>query len=202
MKKCPNQTLGYGIRRTPIVLGLSAALCMPAAFSYANVGERVDGESVQSVLQTHTVKGTIVDETGEPMIGVSVIVKGQSTVGTITDFDGNFVLDVPAGKGILEVSYIGYKTQEVAVGKNAQITIKMEPDTQALDEVVVVGYGTVKKRDVTGAVSSMKNKDVVIAPTNNVMEALSGKIAGMDIMKTSGQVGEDVEILLRGSRSI
>ncbi len=117
MKKCPNQTLGYGIRRTPIVLGLSAALCMPAAFSYANVGERVDRESVQSVLQTHTVKGTIVDETGEPMIGVSVIVKGQSTVGTITDFDGNFVLDVPAGKGILEVSYIGYKTQEVAVGR-------------------------------------------------------------------------------------
>ena len=202
MKKCPNQTLGYGIRRTPIVLGLSAALCMPAAFSYANVGERVDRESVQSVLQTHTVKGTIVDETGEPMIGVSVIVKGQSTVGTITDFDGNFVLDVPAGKGILEVSYIGYKTQEVAVGKNAQITIKMEPDTQALDEVVVIGYGTVKKRDLTGAVASMKNEDVTVAPTTNVMEALQGKIAGMDIVKSSGQVGEDVSITLRGSRSI
>ena len=164
MKKCPNQTLGYGIRRTPIVLGLSAALCMPTAFSYANVGERVDRESVQSVLQTHTVKGTIVDETGEPMIGVSVIVKGQSTVGTITDFDGNFVLDVPAGKGILEVSYIGYKTQEVAVGKNAQITIKMEPDTQALDEVVVIGYGAVKKRDLTGAVSSVKNEDITLLP--------------------------------------
>ena len=101
MKKCPNQTLSYGIRRTPIVLGLSAALCMPAAFSYANAGGRMDSESVQSVLQTHTVKGTIVDETGEPLIGVSVIVKGQSTVGTITDFDGNFVLDIPTGKGCL-----------------------------------------------------------------------------------------------------
>ena len=77
------------------------------------------------------------------------------------------------------------------MGKSNQLNVKMEADTQALDEVIVVGYGTVKKRDVTGAVSSMKSKDVVIAPTNNVMEALSGKIAGMDIMKTSGQVGED-----------
>lgn len=89
MKKCP-KPLGYGIRRTPVVLGLSAALCMPAAFSYANVGGRMDSESVQSVLQTHTVKGTIVDETGEPLIGVSVIVKGQATVGTITDFGWKF----------------------------------------------------------------------------------------------------------------
>ena len=202
MKRCPNQTLAYGIRRTPIVLGLSAALCMPAAFSYANVGDRMDSESVQSVLQAHTVKGKIIDETGEPMIGVSVIVKGQSTVGTITDFDGNFVLEVPSGNGILEVSYIGYKTQEVTVGKNTQVTIKMEPDTQALDEVVVIGYGTVKKRDLTGAVASMKNEDVTVAPTSNVMEALQGKIAGMDIVKSSGQVGEDVSILLRGSRSI
>ena len=84
------------------------------------------------------------DETGEPLIGVSVIVKGQSTVGTITDFDGNFVLDIPTGKGMLEVSYIGYKTQTVTIGKNTQITIKMEPDTQALEEVVVIGYGAVK----------------------------------------------------------
>ena len=78
----------------------------------------------------------------------------------------------------------------------------MEPDTQALDEVVVIGYGTVKKRDLTGAVASMKNEDVTVAPTSNVMEALQGKIAGMDIVKSSGQVGEDVSILLRGSRSI
>lgn len=96
------------------------------------------------------------DETGEPLIGVSVIVKGQATVGTITDFDGNFVLDIPTGKGMLEVSYIGYKTQTVTIGKNTQITIKMEPDTQALEEVVVIGYGAVKKRDLTGAVSSVK----------------------------------------------
>ncbi len=126
----------------------------------------------------------------------------QSTVGTITDFDGNYVLEVPAATGILEVSYIGYKTQEVTLGKSDVLNIQMQPDTQALDEVVVIGYGTVKKRDLTGAVASMKNEDVTVAPTSNVMEALQGKIAGMDIVKSSGQVGEDVSILLRGSRSI
>ena len=200
MKKCP-KPLGYGIRRTPVVLGLSAALCMPAAFSYANVGGRMDSESVQSVLQTHTVKGTIVDETGEPLIGVSVIVKGQATVGTITDFDGNFVLDIPTGKGMLEVSYIGYKTQTVTIGKNTQITIKMEPDTQALEEVVVIGYGAVKKRDLTGAVSSVKNEDITLTPATNPMQALQGRVAGLDITQASGQPGEGPKLQLRGTRS-
>mgnify|MGYP000156989773 FL=1 len=148
-----------------------------------------------------SVKGTVKDQSGLTLPGVNVLNITNNT-GTITDFDGNYSLEVPSGKHILVISYIGYKTQDITVGKSNQLNIKMEADTQALDEVVVVGYGVMKKRDVTGAVSSMKNKDVVIAPTNNVMEALSGKIAGMDIMKTSGQVGEDVEILLRGSRSI
>lgn len=200
MKKCP-KPLGYGIRRTPVVLGLSAALCMPAAFSYANVDNGMDCESVLSVMQGKTIKGQILDETGESMIGVSVLVKG-TTIGTVTDFDGNYTLEVPSGKNILEISYIGYKTKEITIGNNSLINIKMEPDTQALDEVVVIGYGTVKKRDLTGAVASMKNEDVTVAPTSNVMEALQGKIAGMDIVKSSGQVGEDVSILLRGSRSI
>lgn len=200
MKKCP-KPLGYGIRRTPVVLGLSAALCMPAAFSYANVDNGMDRESVLSVMQGKTIKGQILDETGESMIGVSVLVKG-TTIGIVTDFDGNYTLEVPSGKNILEISYIGYKTKEITIGNNSLINIKMEPDTQALDEVVVIGYGTVKKRDLTGAVASMKNEDVTVAPTSNVMEALQGKIAGMDIVKSSGQVGEDVSILLRGSRSI
>ena len=200
MKKCP-KPLGYGIRRTPVVLGLSAALCMPAAFSYANVDNGMDRESVLSVMQGKTIKGQILDETGESMIGVSVLVKG-TTIGTVTDFDGNYSLEVPSGKNILVISYIGYKTQDITVGKSNQLNIKMEADTQALDEVVVVGYGVMKKRDLTGAVASMKNEDVTVAPTSNVMEALQGKIAGMDIVKSSGQVGEDVSILLRGSRSI
>lgn len=202
MKKGPIQFWGNGFRYTPVVLGLSVALCMPTTFSYANVGGEAAATAVQAVQQARTVKGKVVDETGEPLIGVSVLVKGQGTTGTITDFDGNFALEVPSNLNVLELSYIGYKTQEVTIGKNNQLSIQMKPDTQALDEVVVIGYGTVKKRDLTGAVASMKNEDVTVAPTNNVMEALQGKIAGMDIVKSSGQVGEDVSILLRGSRSI
>lgn len=156
MKKSPKQNWESNIRRTPIILGLSAALCMPSAFSYANASDPVAGELVQSVQQGRTVTGKIIDDTGEPLIGVSVLVKG-TTVGTITDFDGNYSLEVPSGKHILVISYIGYKTQDITVGKSNQLNIKMEADTQALDEVVVVGYGVMKKRDVTGAVSSMKN---------------------------------------------
>jgi len=201
MKKCPNRTLGYSIRRTPIVLGLSAALCMPAAFSYANVGGRVDSESIQAVMQARTIKGQILDETGESMIGVSVLVKG-TTVGTVTDFDGNYTLEVPGGKGVLEISYIGYKTKEITIGNNSQINIKMEPDTQALDEVVVIGYGTVKKRDLTGAVASVKAEDITLNPGVNPMDALQGKIAGLDITNSSGQAGSAPTVQLRGTRSL
>lgn len=116
MKKSPKQNWESNIRRTPIILGLSAALCMPSAFSYANASDPVAGELVQSVQQGRTVTGKIIDDTGEPLIGVSVLVKG-TTVGTITDFDGNYSLEVPSGKNILVISYIGYKTQDITVGK-------------------------------------------------------------------------------------
>jgi len=120
MKKCP-KPLGYGIRRTPVVLGLSAALCMPAAFSYANVDNGMDRESVLSVMQGKTIKGQILDETGESMIGVSVLVRG-TTIGTVTDFDGNYTLEVPSGKNILEISYIGYKTKEITIGNKSNLS--------------------------------------------------------------------------------
>ena len=134
------------------------------------------------------------------MIGVSVLVKGTQ-VGAITDFDGYFKLNAPSGATELQLTYMGYKAQTVKI-TSGKMVVRMEQDNQLLDEVVVVGYGTVKKRDLTGAVASMKNEDIVIAPTNNAMEALQGKIAGLDITKTSGEIGEDVSILLRGSRSI
>ncbi|MCS2696858.1 carboxypeptidase-like regulatory domain-containing protein [Phocaeicola dorei] len=147
----------------------------------------MNNESVQSILQGRTIKGQIIDENNEPLIGVSVTVKGANTIGTITDFDGNYTLDVPAGKNSLEISYIGYKTQEITIGKNTQLNIKMQPDTQILDEVVVVGYGTVKKRDLTGAVASVKSEDIVRMPTSNVLEAIQGQVAGLDITRSSGE---------------
>ena len=154
-----------------------------------------------SLAQTHQVSGIVKDVTGEPVIGVNVSVQGTGN-GSITDLDGKFAIPNVKEKDVLIVSYIGYLTQSIPVGKQTSFTITLKEDAQALDEVVVIGYGTVKKRDLTGAVASMKNEDVTVAPTSNVMEALQGKIAGMDIVKSSGQVGEDVSILLRGSRSI
>lgn len=189
------------VNQTPLLLGLSAMLCMSPAFSHASEWDEFNSESIEKVMQTRQIKGQILDEINEPMIGVSILIKG-TTVGTVTDLDGFFSLDVPAGKNLLEISYIGYQTQSVTLGKESTLNIKLTPDSKELDEVVVIGYGTVKKRDLTGAVASMKNKDVTIAPTSNVMEALQGKIAGMDITKSSGQVGENPTILLRGTRSI
>lgn len=145
MKKNPKQNRESSLMRSPLILGLSMVLCIPVAYSHAKSSNIVNNESVQSILQGRTIKGQIIDENNEPLIGVSVTVKGANTIGTITDFDGNYTLDVPAGKNSLEISYIGYKTQEITIGKNTQLNIKMQPDTQTLDEVVVVGYGTVKK---------------------------------------------------------
>lgn len=150
--------------------------------------------------QMKPVSGTVSDETGEPIIGANVMIKG-SKVGTITDFDGHYTINVEPN-GTLVCSYVGYKTVEVPVAGKSIVDFTLNEDRGLLDEVVVVGYGTVKRRDLTGAVSSMKSGDIVAAPTNNVMEALQGKVAGMDITKGSGEAGSDVNILLRGSRSI
>ncbi len=155
---------------------------------------------IQSVAQQRTVKGKIVDEKGEALIGVTVKVIGTTT-GTVTDFDGLFTLNVP-DKAQLEISYVGYKTQTVTVGNKTDFSITMELDNQELDEVVIIGYGAVKKRDLTGSVVSIKGDDITATPTSNIMEALQGKIAGADIMKPSGAVGSGVDILLRGTRSI
>lgn len=177
--------------------GLSALLCVPVC-SYA-ADAQAKAVPAQAVQQGHTVKGKIVDENGEPMIGVTVRVNGGKAA-TVTDLDGNFSLNARPGD-MLEISYVGYKTANVRA-KSSAMNIQMEADVTGLDDVVVIGYGTVKKRDLTGAVTTMKNEDITIAPTGNVMEALQGKVAGMDITKSSGQIGAGVNILLRGSRSI
>lgn len=150
--------------------------------------------------QNISVSGNVIDETGEPIIGANVVVVGQS-LGTVTDIDGNYALSAPSD-GSLKISYMGYLQQTIAIGGRTTINVVMQEDLKKLDEVVVIGYGTVKKKDLTGAVSSVKSEDITVAPTSNVMEALQGRVSGMDIMKTSGQIGEDVEVLLRGNRSI
>ena len=179
-KDSKNHVIGRWMRRLTATLALA---CM-TVFAYAQ----------------QRVTGTVTDSAGEPIIGASVVVEG-TTVGMTTGVDGDFSLNVPAN-GKLVVSFLGYKTVTVPVAGKTAVNVTLEEDVAMLDDVVVVGYGTVKKRDLTGAVSSVKNDDIVIAPTGNAMEALQGRVAGMDITKTSGQIGETPEILLRGSRSI
>ena len=184
-----------------LVWGLSAAMmsmAFPAMAENPLGGGKVSDSQV--VTQNKTVTGTIVDETGEPMIGVSVLVKGTTT-GTVTDFDGKFSLSA-APNSILVISYIGYQTQEIKVGNQNNLSIALKPDNQVLDEVVVVGYGTVKKRDLTGAVASVKSEDILRMPTSNVVEAIQGQVAGLDITRTNGEAGSGVNMTLRGTRSI
>lgn len=160
-------------------------------------------ESTQSMSanQVRKVTGKVVDENGEPMIGVTVKVKGTST-GVVTDLNGSFSVNVPVGKKTLEFIYVGYSNKEISVAGSSSFNITMIPNSKVLDEVVVVGYGTVKKRDLTGAISSVKEADIKQAPVLNAMEGLAGKISGLDIVRQSGQAGSSPTILLRGNRSL
>ena len=146
------------------------------------------------------VTGTVVDVSGEAIIGASVIVKGTSN-GTITDFDGNFTIQNVPQNGSLVISYVGYRNQTVAVSGKSQIKVTLEEDRQLLDEVVVVGYGVQKKSDVTGALAHLDSKDLVTMPVSNALEAMQGKAAGVDITN-SQRPGEVGSITVRGQRSI
>lgn len=146
------------------------------------------------------VTGVVTDESGEPLAGVSIQVKGTQTL-AITDANGNFQLTGLKANATLSVSYLGFKQQNV-VASSDKLTIVMQEDAENLDDVVVIGYGTVKRRDLTGSVASIAPKDFTIAPTTNIMEALEGRIAGLDISQSSGALGSNPEVTLRGARSI
>ncbi len=147
-----------------------------------------------------TVTGSVKDTNGEPMIGVSVLVVGTNN-GTVTDLDGNYTISGVSENGALKFSYIGYAEQLISVAGENSINVVMKDDNELLDEVVVVGYGIVKKRDLTGSVVSVKSKDIVRMPTSNVMEAIQGQVPGLDIIRGNGDAGSDVSITLRGNRS-
>ena len=156
-----------------------------------------DGEVAQ---QANKVTGIVKDTNGEPIIGANVIVKGQST-GTITDIDGRFVLDTPKD-AILQITYIGYVSQEVKVSGKKELNIILKEDTETLDEVVVVGYGTMKKRDITGSVSSVNTSVLTAGSTPSAADALQGRIAGVNIQKNAGRPGGSYSIQIRGVSSI
>ena len=146
------------------------------------------------------IKGQVTDKNGIPVIGANILVKG-SNLGCITDIDGNYSLKVPA-KSTIVVSYIGYTTQEVTLKGNNFQRIIMEEDSKMLDDVVVVGYGTVKKRDLTGSVSSVKGDDLSLNGVSSIGHALEGKAAGLYIRQNSAQPGGGLDILVRGAGSV
>lgn len=151
--------------------------------------------------QQKPIKGTVVDATGEPLIGVNVSVKGTA-IGIITDIDGKYTLEVPTN-ATLVFSYIGYRTQELSVGNQTTINITMQEDTQNIDEVVVVGYGVQKKETVTGSVSTLKGDDLVKSPVANLSNAIAGKMSGVVTYQRSGEPGYDgATIRIRGSNTL
>ena len=172
----------------------------------ASIGQRLFFFALLTVIsigmyaQGKTVSGTVVDKTGETVIGASVVVKG-TTNGTITDFDGKFTLSNVPNDGTIEISFVGYKTQEISVAGKTNIQVTLEEDTEVLDEVVVVGYGVQKKSDVTGAMSRITSKTIEDRPVQNALQAMQGKVTGVDIT-SNNRPGELGEVRIRGNRSI
>ena len=146
-----------------------------------------------------TAKGTVTDQTGEPVIGATVVEKGNPKNAAVTDFDGNFTLKLQNGKTVV-ISYIGMVTQEVTAGPDMQI--KLLDDNASLEEVVVVGYTSKARKDLTGSVGSVSGAKLAAVPVSSAAEALTGKIAGVQITTVDGQPGADINIRVRGATSV
>ncbi len=170
------------------------ALCMLLTLSFLFMSQTL-------FAQSRTVRGVVKDSTGEFVIGASVLEKG-TTNGTITDLDGNFSIQVESDKAVLQISFVGYTSQDVNVGMKDFLTVVLQDDTKVLDEVVVVGYGAQKKESVVGAISQVSSKELLKSPAANVSQAIAGKIPGVITTQTSGAPGsDDMQIFIRGRAS-
>lgn len=158
-------------------------------------------ESIHQLKAAFPVRGSVKDQSGLPLIGVNILVKGGDQ-GTVTDIEGNFSLDLTDGQETLVFSYTGYEAQEVAINGRAVLEITLSESVSQLDEVVVIGYGTQKKSDLTGSVSKVKGQDLSAFPATNVMQSLSGRATGVQVMQTTGAPGAGVDIRIRGTNSI
>lgn len=151
--------------------------------------------------QNVTVKGTVMDKLGETVIGASVVQKGNASNGVITDIDGNFSINVPANATLI-ISYVGMKTQEIPLKGQKTVNLVLEDDAQALEEVVVIGYGTTKKKDLTGSVASVGGETLAKVPVTSAAEALTGRLAGVQITTTDGSPDAEMIIRVRGGGSV
>lgn len=154
----------------------------------------------RNLIKEINISGNITDENGGPLPGATITVEGTS-LGTVSDIDGNFSIDLEEG-AVLVVSFIGYQSKRITVTNQSRIDVQMELNESALEEVVVVGYGTVKKSDLTGAVSQVKSEEINAFPTSNVMQALSGRAAGVQVIQNTGAPGAGISVRIRGTNSI
>ena len=158
--------------------------------------------SLPAFSQTLTVKGKVTDaQTGEAMIGLNVVIKG-TVRGTATDVDGNYTFTNCSPDAIMVFTYIGYEQLEIPVQGRTIVDAAIKPSSSLLDEIVVIGYGTVRKKDLTGSVSSVQGKDIARTPVSTAAEALTGRMAGVQVVTTEGSPDADINIRVRGGGSI
>ena len=151
--------------------------------------------------KTKVITGKVSDDSGQTVPGASVVVKGSS-IGTITDMDGKFSLNVPVDAKTLVISFVGMVTQEVAIGAKTNFGIVLAQETIGLEEVVAVGYGTVRKKDLTGSVSSVGSSKLAERSSFSAAQALQGKAAGVVVQQTNSAPGADAKVMIRGNRSL
>ncbi len=200
MKTHENRALfSKAVLKATTCLFLAAGASVSPAFAFPEKMGTNDIEVVQQ--QAVTITGVVKDKSGETVIGANVLEKGTSN-GVITNLDGRFTLKVKNANAVLVISYIGYQPQEITVGANRNLDVVLTEDSELLDEVVVIGYGTQRKGDVTSAIASVKSEDFLVGNFNNAGELMKGKVAGLTITKPSGDPGAGTEISLRGIVSV
>lgn len=151
--------------------------------------------------QKKTINGLVNDSNGEPLPGVTIVVKG-TTIGTVTNFDGNFMLEIPADADILSFSFVGFQTQEISIGTQTLFNITLQEDIMQLDEVVAIGYGVQRKSDLTGATNRLTEDDMNKSVATNPVEMMQGRVSGVNITQNSGEPGTGMSVRIRGSNSI
>ena len=199
MKTHDNRVLfSKALLKAATCLFLTAGAGMSPVFALPGTAESMKMEITQ---QTVTVSGVVKDKKGDPIIGANIMEKG-TTNGTITDFDGKYTLKVKSAQSVLTISYIGYKTQEIPVGNGGKKDITLQDDSELMDEVVVIGYGTQRKGDVTSAISSVKSESFVKGAVTDAGQLIQGKVAGLNISLPSGDPTGNTQIMLRGISSL
>ena len=188
-KSFSNQSLTYTISNNTIIVQQKSSAFLSAAL--------IDIKKLSEKAPPTEVRGQVTDSKGESLIGVSVKVKGTA-IGVSTDANGRYTINVPDGSSVLVFTYIGYTTKEVSMSGRTSLDVTLEQNTEALQEVVVVGYGTQKKSDLTGSVVSVTSKDIKDQAFSNINQALQGKVAGVSFTSTSGDPGENVNVRIRG----